>query len=144
MPSDSNTTRIARCLCGSLGVIARSEPVSAYLCACRNCQIKSGSAFTYAAVFSEGDVTITGAHNPFRYTGESGRWIENRFCPGCGVAVFFYSEGLAGMVGIAAGCIADGAGTAHDMPLMPKRMYWAERKRSWLPVPDGVEEVGRQ
>jgi hypothetical protein len=144
MPNNSTTSRTARCLCGALTATARGEPATVYLCACVNCQIKSGSAFSHAAVYPAAAVTIAGVHNAWRYTGESGRWIENHFCPACGVAVFFSSEGLPGAVGIAAGCFADDAGVAHDSALTPQRIYWAERRRDWVRAPKGVEEVGRQ
>jgi hypothetical protein len=122
-------TRLARCGCGALTASARGEPQLVYLCACRACQIKSGSAFTYAAVFAADAVTIAGAHGAWRHPGDSGRWIENHFCPVCGVAVFFYSEGFAGMIGVAVGCFADDANAVRDAALTPQRMYWAERKR---------------
>lgn len=137
-------TRIARCACGALTAAAAVEPTHVYLCACRACQTKSGSAFSYAAVFASDAVTISGPHKAYRYTGESGRWIENHFCPTCGVAVFFHSEGFADMIGIAAGCFAEEANAAHDIALAPQRMYWTERKQAWLPALDGVEEVSRQ
>ena len=137
-------SRVARCGCGALTATTRSEPASVYLCACRTCQIKSGSAFSYAALFVADAVTIAGAHTAYRHTGESGRWIENHFCSTCGVAVFFYSQGFAGMVGIAAGCFADDPSAAHDRGLTPQRMYWAERKRDWVRARDGVDEVARQ
>jgi len=140
----NTTSRVARCGCGALTAAVRGEPATVYLCACRNCQIKSGSAFSYAAVFAADAVTLNGAHNAYRYTGESGRWIENRFCPACGTAVFFYSEGFPGMVGIAAGCFADDANSVHDASLMPQRMYWAERKRDWVGGFEGCEQVARQ
>jgi hypothetical protein len=137
-------TRIARCLCGALTATARGEPANVYLCACKTCQIKSGSAFTHAALFAADAVTISGAHNGHRRIGESGRWIENRFCPSCGVAVLFYSEGLPGAVGIAAGCFADDIEGAHDAALTPQRMYWAERKHGWVGGFGGCEEIRRQ
>jgi hypothetical protein len=137
-------SRTARCLCGELTATALDAPGSAYLCACDNCRIKSGSAFTYAAVFGADAVKISGPHHGFRYTGESGRWIENRFCPACGVAVLFYSEALPGTIGIAAGCFADDAGVGHDAALTPQRMYWAERKCGWIGGFAGCEEIGRQ
>lgn len=136
-------TRIARCNCGALTATARSGPVHVYLCACEKCQIKSGSAFSYAAVFAEGDVTVAGAHTAFRQAGESGRFVENHFCPVCGVAVYFHSEGLPGTIGIAAGCFAKDDG-AHDAALTPQRIYWAEGKRAWVRGPDGVDEIARQ
>jgi hypothetical protein len=137
-------TRIARCLCGALTATARGAPATVYLCACKKCQTKSGSAFSYAALFAADDVTISGAHTAFRHTGESGRFVENHFCPACGVAVFFTSEGLPGLIGIAAGCFADDANAAHDAALTPQRMYWAEWKREWVRGPEGVEEVEGQ
>jgi hypothetical protein len=137
-------SRRARCGCGALSATTRGEPSGVYLCACRNCQIKSGSAFSYAALFAADAVTLDGAHNAYRYAGESGRWIENHFCPACGVAVFFYSEGFPGVIGIAAGCFADSPDTARNTALRPQRMYWAERKRDWVCVPDGVEQLERQ
>jgi len=89
-------------------------------------------------------VRPNGAHNTYRYTGDSGRWIENHFCPACGVAVFFYSEGYSGAIGIAAGCFADSPGTVRDTALTPHRMYWTECKRDWVRGPDGVEEAEQQ
>jgi hypothetical protein len=138
------TFRRARCNCGALTASARGVPASVYLCACRKCQIKSGSAFSYAAVFAADEVTTSGAHTPFRHMGESGRWVENHFCPTCGVAVYFYAKGLPGMIGIAAGCFADDAGAAHDRALTPQRMYWAERRRAWVRGPEGAEQLERQ
>lgn len=140
----SGRTRTARCLCGALTATARGEPAHVYLCACARCQIRSGSAFSYAAVFAADAVTVAGAHNAYRHTGESGRFVENHFCPACGTAVFFHSEALAGLIGIAAGCFAGGADAAHDMALAPQRMYWAARKRDWVHGPEGVEQWQRQ
>jgi hypothetical protein len=115
-------SRIARCSCGALTASARGEPSGVYLCACRACQIKSGSAFSYAAVYAAEAVTLDGGHHAFRHTGDSARSIENHFCPTCGVAVFFYSEGFPGAIGIAAGCFADNPDTARDAALTPQRM----------------------
>jgi hypothetical protein len=137
-------SRIARCNCGALTATARGEPSGVYLCACRACQIKSGSAFSYAALFAADAVTLDGANNAYRHTGDSGRWIENHFCPACGGAVFFYSEALPGVIGIAAGCFADSRDIARDAALTPRRLYWAARKHDWVSGPDGVAELERQ
>ena len=135
---DTTRTRLARCGCGALRAQTHGEPAHVYLCACRTCQIKSGSAFTYAAVFAEGDVAVSGARRGWRHYGESGQWIESLFCPACGITVLFLSEGLPGMTGIAVGCFTDA-----DFP-KPRRMYWASRKHAWLDVPEGVEPVETQ
>lgn len=54
--------RIATCGSGSLRVTAWGEPADVYACSCADCQRKSGSAFTYAALYAESAVTIAGEH----------------------------------------------------------------------------------
>jgi hypothetical protein len=130
--------RTASCLCGNLNVVARGEPVDVYLCGCRDCQRKSGSAFTYAALYSESAVKIDGERQTFRRNGDSGRFIETHFCPACGVTVIFYAEGLPGLVGIAAGSFAD----SDFVP--PSRLYWATRLHRWLDLPAGIASEDTQ
>jgi hypothetical protein len=118
--------RVATCGCGSLRVTAHGEPADVYACSCADCQRKSGSAFTYAAIYAESAVTIAGEHRAWRRRGDSGRFIESGFCPTCGTNVFFQAEGLPGMVGIAAGCFAD------PNFIKPQRLFWASRRHCWL------------
>ncbi len=124
--------RTASCLCGSLQAVARGEPVETYLCSCQECQRRSGSAFTYAALYAESAVTVEGEFRPFRRHGDSGRFIENQFCPTCGVTVLFLAEGLPGLVGVAAGCFSD-----PDFA-KPSRLYWAARHHRWLDLPSYI------
>lgn len=118
--------RIAQCGCGALAATVAGDPVTVYACSCLKCQRKSGSAFTYAALFPSDAVTVTGERKRWRHIGDSGRWIENFFCPTCGIAVGFLSEGMPGMTGIAVGCFSD----PDFAP--PLRLYWASRRHRWL------------
>jgi hypothetical protein len=136
--ASSQRERTASCLCGNLTAIARGEPVAVYLCSCRDCQRRSGSAFTYAALFPESDVTVAGEQKTLCRHGDSGRFIENHFCPACGVSVFFLAEGMPGLVGIAAGCFAD-----PDFA-QPSRLYWASRHHRWLGLPDHIAKEETQ
>ena len=130
--------RRAECLCGGLIVTARGEPKQVYACSCRDCQRRSGSAFTYAAIFSEDAVAVTGAYRTWRRRSDSGRFIENGFCPNCGTTVFFRGDGFPGMTGVAVGCFAD-----RDFP-RPDRLYWATRRHHWLLLCDGLAELPTQ
>jgi hypothetical protein len=64
--------RIASCLCGNLTATARGEPSDVYACGCVDCQRKSGSAFTYAAIFPESVVAIAGEDRTWRRRGVTG------------------------------------------------------------------------
>jgi hypothetical protein len=131
-------TRIAQCGCGGLTATVSGEPVTVYGCSCVACQRKSGSAFTYAAMFPSAAVAIAGERKTWRYNGDSGRWIENIFCPTCGIAVGFHSEGMPGLTGISVGCFAD----PDFAP--PLRLYWASRRHRWLTFHPGLTLLDTQ
>ena len=118
--------RIAQCGCGALTATVSGDPVTVYGCSCKDCQRKSGSAFSYAAMFESAAVAIAGERKTWRRNGDSGRWIDNIFCPTCGIAVGFHSEGMPGLTGIPVGSFAD-----PDF-LPPLRLYWASRRHRWL------------
>ncbi|MPZ37522.1 MAG: aldehyde-activating protein [Rhizobiales bacterium] len=129
----TDSKRTARCGCGALTATVSGDPVTVYVCACLCCQRKSGSAFTYAAVFPSAAVTIAGERKAWRHIGDSGRWIESMFCPTCGISVGFQSEGMPGMTGVSVGCFAD----PGFVP--PARLYWASRRHTWIALPEGVD-----
>ena len=83
-------------------------------------------------------MSVTGEHRGWRRNGDSGRWIENHFCPTCGIAVFFYSEGMPGLMGIPVGALGD-----PDTP-KPTRVYWASRRHRWLTLPADIEQIETQ
>ncbi len=130
--------RIASCGCGGLKVTLRGEPADVYVCSCQDCQRRSGGAFTYAAIFPEPNVTVTGEYRSWRRNGEAGRWIENSFCPDCGVAVFFHSEAMPGLIGIPVGCLSE-----SEFP-RPARHYWSSRKHHWLELPADILLIDTQ
>lgn len=141
---DNNTPRLARCGCGALTAQTHGAPAHVYLCSCKACQIKSGSAFTYAAVYPGDAVVVHGEHKAWRQTGDSGRWIESHFCPTCGTTVFFYSEGFPGAIGVPVGGFAEDDHAAGDAAFTPQRMYWASRRRAWVQTPDGADIMDKQ
>jgi hypothetical protein len=132
------TERTASCACGELTAATRGEPVDVYLCSCLKCQRGTGSAFSYAALFPESAVSLTGESRQYLSTGDSGRAIKSAFCPTCGTAVAFRAEGLPGMIGVPVGCFAD-PGFAK-----PSKMFWASRRHHWLDLPEDIALIDTQ
>ncbi|MGH6866977.1 MAG: GFA family protein [Methyloceanibacter sp.] len=130
--------RTARCGCGKLAATAHGEPTEVYVCSCADCQRKSGSAFTYAAIYPKSAVTISGEHKSWRRHGDSGRFIESHFCPDCGGNVFFRAVEMSNWIGIAAGCFAD-QGFAG-----PARLFWASRRHHWLDLAQSITRLETQ
>jgi hypothetical protein len=134
----TTASRTAQCGCGGLTATVRGEPVDVYGCSCLACQRKSGSAFSYAALFPEATVTVTGPRTLWRHRGDSGRWIETMFCPTCGVTIAFTCEAAPGLVGMPVGGFADPDFAG------PRRFFWGSRRHRWLPLPAGIEALDTQ
>ncbi len=130
--------RTAACACGGLTVKTRGAPVDVYLCSCLNCQRGTGSAFSYAALFPQSMVTISGERRQYADRGESGRAIESDFCPTCGTAIAFRAEGLPGVIGVPVGCFADPSFAR------PSKMFWASRRHHWLDLPEDIGLIETQ
>ena len=135
---DCTGGRRASCGCGNLTVTVSGEPIQVYACSCLNCQRESGGAFTYSAVYPETAVSASGKRQAWRRLGESGRWIENEFCPTCGTTVLGRIEVWPEVVAVAAGCFAD-----PDFA-EPEILYWASRQHRWLGFPEGTERMTSQ
>jgi hypothetical protein len=111
------------------------DPEVVMMCNCDDCQRRSGSAFQLGAFFDKAKVkSISGSSKSFSRTGGSGRGIELKFCPECGVSVYFHADVRPDMIGIHAGCFAD-----PDFPA-PNRAAWVKRKHRWVVLPE-VDEA---
>jgi hypothetical protein len=55
--------------------MTRGELVDVYLCSYTACQRRTGSAFSYPALFPESAVAIAGDKREYRQHGDSGRAI---------------------------------------------------------------------
>jgi hypothetical protein len=136
--ADAKNERSASCACGRLTVKTNGEPVDVYLCSCLKCQRGTGSAFSYAALFADSSVTITGDRRQYADRGDSGREIDSSFCPTCGTAVAFRAEVLPGVIGVPVGCFADPSFAK------PSNQFWASRRQHWLDLPADIAEINTQ
>jgi hypothetical protein len=135
---NAQAERVARCACGSLTVTTRGEPSYIHLCSCLDCQRGTGSAFSYSAFFPEPAVSLAGGNRKYRQRADSGRFIDNFFCPNCGTAVMFRAEGLPGAIGVAVGCFAD------PNFAKPSKLFWASRRHHWLDLPKDIALIETQ
>lgn len=130
------SSRVATCACGALRLTIAGAPLRVHACACRQCQIASGTAFTYTAFYPETALlACEGEYRTFRRVARSGNWQEGCFCPTCGGNVFSRHGGWPGVIGIAVGCFGD---------RKPSELLWCSERHEWLGVPGGVRGVERQ
>lgn len=128
--------KTASCACGTLTVTVATPPHHVHICACTECQRKTGSAFSYNSFFADTAVTISGEHRAWRGPSDAGRWNEVHFCPTCGSTVFSKLESLPGITAVSSGCFGD-----PDFE-SPRKVYWASRRHRWLTL--AVDKIETQ
>ncbi|MEO1328050.1 MAG: GFA family protein [Pseudomonadota bacterium] len=119
-------TRAAACSCGAVSVEVRGAPAFQAVCSCRDCQSRTGSAFGTSAYFEAAQVLARrGEPTVYRRMSSKGRWLDFRFCPTCGVSVWWEAEFLPGKVGVAATLFGDDA-------FRPDGAYFCASKPDWV------------
>ena len=121
--------RRAECSCGQLSAVCTGEPLLVSVCHCLACKRRTGSAFSYGAVFREEQVVVEGRATEFVRIGDEGGRLPHFFCPICGATVFHRNSSLPGIVSVAAGAFAD---PAFPPPTMS--VYHESQGCRWLEI----------
>ena len=84
--------RTGQCHCGSLRVIATGEPDRVYLCHCKACQRRTGTAFHFGATYPKERVRLDGERKIYERGADSGYRIRFHFCPSCGTTLYWEGD----------------------------------------------------
>jgi hypothetical protein len=141
-------TRIASCNCGQLTATCTGpDPERRSLCFCKNCQMRTGSAFSIQTRFPRSQVTIEGKSKVWTFPIEGAQPVSYRscdsdgvtyhFCPECGSNVYYDIAVAPDFIGIKVGAFTD--------PTFPPPMIsgFEEYRFPWamnieaLPMPGG-------
>ncbi len=84
--------RTAQCHCGSLRIIATGDPDRVYLCHCKACQRRTGTAFHFGATYLKERVRLDGERKVYERDADSGNRIRFHFCPNCGSTLYWEGD----------------------------------------------------
>jgi putative acetyltransferase len=118
--------RIGQCHCGSLRVIATGESERVYLCHCKACQRRTGTAFHYGATYLKDRVRLDGECKIYERAADTGYRIRFHFCPCCGSTVYWEGDRNPAVCGVAVGAFEVGAFPP------PGDSIWEESMHQWL------------
>jgi len=104
--------RIGQCHCGSLRVIATGEPERVYLCHCKACQRRTGTAFHFGATYRREQVPLAGERKIYERDADSGDRIRFHFCPNCGSTLYWEGDRNPAVCGVAVGAFDTSDGLA--------------------------------
>ena len=122
-------THKASCQCGSLVLEAIDDPDFVVACNCCACQKRTGSPFGAGAYFRKDIVTVRGSRESWARKADSGRQLENSFCPRCGTTLFWTLEMRPDHVGVPVGGF-------DTPPPTPIRVVWTEEQHDWVVFPE--------
>jgi hypothetical protein len=125
--------RTAECHCGALRVIASGEPERVYLCHCKACQRRTGTAFHFGVSYPKERVRIDGEHKIYERRADSGSKIRFYFCPACGSNLYWESDRNPAVCGVAGGAFVDG-----NLP-PPSSSIFEDAMLQWLALPSVTE-----
>ena len=125
--------RTAECHCGELKVIASGEPERVYICHCKACQRRTGTAFHLGSSWQTDQVRVEGEYKTYERGTAAGTLIRFHFCPHCGSNIFWDADRIPGKYGIAAGSFAD-----STLP-PPTSAVYEESMHPWVELPTVVE-----
>lgn len=126
-------TRTASCHCGAVELACEGEPRKVSLCHCRDCQRRTGSAFSIAVFFGRDQVRrVRGETRAFERPSASGFPVRFHFCGTCGSNLYWEPARMPDRIGVAAGAFAD-----PDFP-RPDQSVWTRDKHGWLDLPEAM------
>jgi hypothetical protein len=116
----------AQCSCGAITLSLAQPSRLVVACHCIDCQRRTGAPFGVGAFYAIDAVTISGSSKEFARAGMSGGKVRSYFCPDCGSTVYWKSDGLPALIGVAVGTIAD-----PNYPA-PVRSVFEQSKHAWV------------
>ncbi len=116
--------RSGRCLCGSVRYKISSEPVTARICWCRDCQKISGNG-TVNANFATSSIEVIGTMSCYTSSADSGNELSRYYCASCGCQLLAASSARPQFRVVRIGTLDDPSSIA------PAINIWTSSAPSW-------------
>jgi hypothetical protein len=113
------------CSCGAVRYQISAEPVRAFQCQCRDCQMDSGGGHASVFVFPRAALAMSGAVREIARTSDRGETKRKGFCPGCGVPLYNKPDKFPEFIGIYVGSLDDAS------TFKPAAIFYAARGYGW-------------
>jgi hypothetical protein len=126
------------CQCGQVRLTLAAEPLFTYACHCRDCQKRTGSAFSMGLVVMADTVSIKGDLTTWARTSDDGQTNTRYSCASCGNIIYGDSTASPGIWKLQAGLLEDTSG------ICPGVHIWTCRKQGWVELPPGAAAFDTQ
>lgn len=119
------------CQCGQICYEIHAQPLTLYLCHCKECQKQSSSAFGMSmTVLRNAVIIVQGQPKTWTRIADSGRDVTCSFCGNCGTRLFHDRAYNPETINVKAGTLNDMSG------LYPVGHLWTSSAQPWMPLSD--------
>jgi hypothetical protein len=119
------------CQCGQICYEIHAQPLTLYLCHCKECQKQSSSAFGMSlTVPRDAVILVQGQPKTWTRKADSGRDVTCSFCGNCGTRLFHDRAYNPETINVKAGTLNDTSG------LSPVGNLWTSSAQPWMPLSD--------
>jgi hypothetical protein len=120
------------CQCGGVRYVFDGEPLMTYACHCRDCQRRTGSAFSEGMLVSADQISIEGDLSAWQRISDTGVEKTRQSCASCGNIIFGTAGNLPGLLLLQAGTLDDTSAVHPEMHM------WLQSAQPWVVLPPGV------
>ena len=117
------------CQCGEIRYVVKAEPVTLYICHCRDCQKQTASAFGMSLTVHSNQFELTaGSLKEWSRPAQSGARVFCRFCPDCGTRIVHGKDTRPEYINVKPGSLDDTSW------LTPVAQVWTSRAQPWVNI----------
>jgi hypothetical protein len=128
-----STIYAGSCQCGQIRYEIRAQPLTLYLCHCKECQKQSSSAFAMSlTVPRDAVVIVQGQPKTWTRGADSGREVTCSFCDNCGTRLFHKRSYNPATINVKAGTLDDTSW------LSPVGNIWTRSAQPWVAIPESM------
>ena len=120
------------CQCEGIRYTLEGEPLMTYACHCRDCQRRTGSAFSEGILILDDQISLEGDLSTWQRKSDTGVVKIRHSCASCGNIIYGTADNMTGLLLLQAGTLDD-TSAVH-----PEIHMWIQSAQPWVTLPEGV------
>ncbi|MBP6724835.1 MAG: GFA family protein [Halioglobus sp.] len=126
------------CQCEGIRYMLDGEPLLTYACHCRDCQRRTGSAFSEGILIYAEHIAIEGELRAWQRVSDAGIEKVRHSCASCGNIIHGTAQNMPGLMLLQAGTLDD-TSSVH-----PEVHLWLRSAQPWVLLPPGIPSWNTQ
>jgi len=126
------------CQCGSITYVLKNNPVTTYACHCRDCQKRTGSAFSLGMLIKADSIDIEGELSAWERSSDKGNINARYSCQNCGNIIYGVGSFTPEVFKLQPGTLE------NTSEVFPEVHLWTKRAQPWVSMPEGAPQFEEQ